>query len=191
MQPWPPPVQFDTLMDRIQLMLEPLRAILVDKGPRSFILNVGLVCIPPKPPWPVVNLEAVSANGKLNSKICFDFRLWCTSGWVSGQKIIQCKIPWVPFYGVQYGILCYIFNQYLQHQWVAASKHWLGLYIHAGSCQSFQGFRLYALGIYLGVSEHYKYIVVAQSLVWNQLAIGKVPGLYYCHYQIQISNICV
>jgi hypothetical protein len=184
-------IVLDHMVMHNPVVAEPLFAILVHKGQWSFILIIEQVGIPLKPQWPVVNLEAVSANSNLNSKICFDFRLSCTSDWVSGQKIIQYKIPWVPFYGVQYGILCYIFNRYLQHEWVTASKHWLGLYIHDGSCRSFQGFRLYALGVYQGVSEHYKYIVAAQSFVWNRLAMGKVPGQYYCHYQIQINDICV
>jgi hypothetical protein len=67
-------------------MLQTVSATLVDKGPRTYILNFEAVDISPKPPWPRGYLESKRVQSHSISKLCLNVWLWFTENWVKEQQ---------------------------------------------------------------------------------------------------------
>jgi hypothetical protein len=127
-----------------KVMLNSVLASLVDKGPKLFILNAVLVCIPRKPPWSLVSLHpdrvctncASQSFGMLCSYILKD-----NMALVNDDAQIR-PLPWPSFTSDKVAV----------HSSVNT--------LFGDVCEF----------------EHYKCIVAFQPLVWNLLAIDKVPG---------------
>lgn len=127
-----------------KVMLNSVLASLVDKGPKLFILNAVLVCIPRKPPWSLVSLHPDSVCTDCASQ---SFGMLCSYILKDNMALVNDDaqfrpLPWPSFTSDKVAI----------HSSVNT--------LFGDVCEF----------------EHYKCIVAFQSLVWNLLAIDKVPG---------------